>query len=99
MDNWENKFGKHQALTYDDVLLVPAASDVLPYQVSLKTKLGNNLLLNIPVLSAAMDTVTEAPMAIEMAKNGGLGVVHKNMSPEQQAAEVENVKNAAVEAT
>ncbi|ANZ57732.1 guanosine monophosphate reductase [Fructilactobacillus lindneri] len=97
MDNWENKFGKHQALTYDDVLLVPAASDVLPYQVSLKTKLGNNLLLNIPVLSAAMDTVTEAPMAIEMAKNGGLGVVHKNMSPEQQAAEVENVKNAAVE--
>ncbi|WP_413628128.1 IMP dehydrogenase [Fructilactobacillus vespulae] len=96
MDNWENKFGKHQSLTYDDVLLVPAASDVLPNQVSLKTKLGNNLLLNIPVLSAAMDTVTESAMAIEMAEKGGLGVIHKNMSPEAQAAEVEKVKNTAV---
>lgn len=97
MDNWENKFGKHQALTYDDVLLIPAASDVLPNQVSLKTKLGNNLLLNIPVLSAAMDTVTETEMSIEMAKKGGLGVIHKNMSPEDQAAEVATVKATPVE--
>ncbi|USS88940.1 IMP dehydrogenase [Fructilactobacillus cliffordii] len=96
MDNWENKFGQHEALTYDDVLLVPAASAVLPYQVSLKTKLGKNLLLNIPVLSAAMDTVTESAMGIEMARQGGLGVIHKNMSAADQAVEVKKVKTAEV---
>ncbi|EKK20474.1 Inosine-5'-monophosphate dehydrogenase [Fructilactobacillus florum 8D] len=96
MDNWENKFGTHQGLTYDDVLLVPAASSVLPNQVSLKTKLGKNLLLNIPVLSAAMDTVTESAMAIKMAQQGGLGVIHKNMTPADQAQEITTVKAAPV---
>ncbi|MCF6514611.1 guanosine monophosphate reductase [Lactobacillus sp. S2-2] len=95
MNNWENKFGK-KGLTFDDVLLIPAASDVLPGQVSLKTKLGNNLQLNIPIISAGMDTVTESDLAIKMAENGGLGVVHKNMTIEEQAAEVKKVKDAKV---
>ncbi len=79
-------------LTFDDVLLVPAESSVLPHLVELSTKLTRNLRLPIPLLSSAMDTVTEARMAIAMAQEGGIGIIHKNFTPEQQAAEVMKVK-------
>ena len=79
-------------LTFDDVLLLPAASSVLPNEVQLGTRLTRNLLLPIPLLSSAMDTVTGARMAIAMAQEGGLGIIHKNMSPAEQAAEVARVK-------
>src|ERR1700712_3317650 len=79
-------------LTFDDVLLLPAESSVLPNQVDLGTRLTRNLRLPIPLLSSAMDTVTGARMAIAMAQEGGLGVIHKNMSPEAQAAAVARVK-------
>ena len=81
-----------QALTFDDVLLVPAHSNVLPREVSLKTQLSRNIQLNIPLLSAAMDTVTEAPLAIALAQEGGLGFIHKNMTAMKQAAHVARVK-------
>ena len=81
-----------KALTFDDVLLLPAHSAVLPRDVSLQTRLTRSITLNIPLLSAAMDTVTEARLAIAIAQEGGLGVVHKNMSPKAQAAEVAKVK-------
>lgn len=81
-----------KALTFDDVLLVPAHSTVLPREVSLKTHLTRNIGLNLPLVSAAMDTVTEARLAIAMAQEGGIGIVHKNMPPKQQAAEVLKVK-------
>lgn len=80
------------ALTFDDVLLVPGYSEVLPNQVSLKTRLTRGIQLNTPVISAAMDTVTEARLAIAIAQEGGLGIVHKNLSVEEQAAEVRKVK-------
>lgn len=80
------------ALTFDDVLLLPAESSVLPKDVDLKTQLTRNIVLNIPLLSAAMDTVTEARLAIALAQEGGLGIIHKNMTIEQQAAEVRKVK-------
>jgi IMP dehydrogenase len=81
-----------EALTFDDVLLLPAHSTVLPKSVSLKTRLTANIILNIPLMSAAMDTVTEARLAIAMAQEGGIGVIHKNMTIEQQAREVRTVK-------
>jgi IMP dehydrogenase len=81
-----------KALTFDDVLLVPAYSNVLPADTSLRTKLTRTISLNIPLLSAAMDTVTEARLAIAMAQEGGIGIVHKNLSPKDQAREVARVK-------
>lgn len=81
-------------LTYDDVLLIPAYSEVLPRTVSLGTRFSRNITLNIPFVSAAMDTVTEAPMAIAIAREGGIGVIHKNMSIEEQARQVAIVKRA-----
>ncbi|MFW6058508.1 MAG: IMP dehydrogenase, partial [Persicimonas sp.] len=83
-----------EALTFDDVLVVPAASDVLPGEVELGTRLTTNIDLRIPLLSAAMDSVTEAKTAIAMAREGGIGVIHKNLSPEDQALEVSQVKKA-----
>jgi len=83
-----------EGLTYDDVLLVPAYSEVLPREVSIATKFSRNITLNVPIVSAAMDTVTESAMAIAIAREGGIGVLHKNMSIEQQAAEVRKVKRA-----
>src|SRR5213595_3655738 len=81
-----------KAYTFDDVLLLPAHSSVVPRDVSLQTRLTSNILLNIPLLSAAMDTVTEARLAIAIAQEGGLGIVHKNLTAKQQAAEVARVK-------
>ena len=81
-----------QALTFDDVLLVPAHSIVMPREVNLSTQLTRNIKLNIPLLSAAMDTVTEAPLAIALAQEGGMGIIHKNMSAAEQAAHVSRVK-------
>lgn len=89
----DDKFGM-RGLTFDDVLLVPAASDVLPHQVELKTQLTRDITLNIPMISSGMDTVTESRMAIAMAREGGLGVIHKNMSIEEQAHEVDKVKRS-----
>lgn len=83
-----------EGLTYDDVLLVPAFSEVLPREVSIKTKFSRNITLNVPIVSAAMDTVTESAMAIAIAREGGIGVLHKNMTIAQQAAEVRKVKRA-----
>ncbi|WP_342753075.1 IMP dehydrogenase [Shouchella clausii] len=90
---WETKFQK-EGLTFDDVLLVPAKSEVLPRDVSVATKLSENVKLNVPIISAGMDTVTEAQMAIAMARQGGLGIIHKNMSIEQQAEQVDKVKRS-----
>ncbi len=82
------------ALTFDDVLLAPGYSQVLPAEVSLRTRLIGDIHLNIPVISAAMDTVTEAPMAIALARLGGIGVIHRNLTPEEQAEEVDKVKRS-----
>lgn len=83
-----------QGLTYDDVLLIPNYSEVLPREVNIQTKFSKNITLNVPVISAAMDTVTESAMAIAMAREGGIGILHKNMTAEQQAIEVRKVKRA-----
>ena len=81
-----------KALTFDDVLLVPAYSNVLPRDTSLKTQLTRNISLNIPLVSAAMDTVTESRLAIALAQEGGIGIIHKNMTADEQATEVARVK-------
>ncbi|MFC1799959.1 IMP dehydrogenase [Candidatus Eisenbacteria bacterium] len=83
-----------EALTFDDVLLLPARSDVLPSQVDIRTRLTRNISLNIPIVSAAMDTVTDAGLAIAIAREGGIGFIHKNMGIEEQAAEVDRVKRS-----
>lgn len=90
---WESKF-QREGLTFDDVLLVPAKSEVLPKDVDLSVQLTETIKLNIPVISAGMDTVTEAKMAIAMARQGGLGIIHKNMSIDEQAEQVETVKRS-----
>ncbi len=83
-----------EGLTYDDVLLVPAYSEILPREVNIQTKFTKNITINVPIVSAAMDTVTESDMAIAMAREGGIGVLHKNMTIEEQAKEVRKVKRA-----
>ena len=93
MSKWETKFQK-EGYTFDDVLLIPAESHVLPNDVDLRVQLAKNIRLNIPLISASMDTVTDATMAIAIARQGGLGVIHKNMSIAQQAEEVHKVKRS-----
>ena len=93
MSNWETKFAK-QGLTFDDVLLIPAESHVLPNEVDLGVQLAPNLKLSVPIISAGMDTVTESQMAIAMARQGGMGVIHKNMTIEAQADAVRKVKRS-----
>lgn len=93
MNNHTDKF-KEQGLTYDDVLLVPAYSETLPREVNITTRFTRNISLNIPIVSAAMDTVTESKMAIAMAREGGIGVLHKNMTIDEQAKKVRMVKRA-----
>lgn len=90
---WENKFNK-EGLTFDDVLLLPQESTVLPSDVKVEVSLTDTLNLKIPIMSAGMDTVTESGMAIAMARQGGLGVIHKNMSIEEQAEQVDKVKRS-----
>lgn len=90
---WETKFAK-EGLTFDDVLLVPAHSEVLPKDVDLSVQLTPKIKLNIPMVSAGMDTVTESKMAIAMARQGGIGIIHKNMGIDEQAEQVEKVKRS-----
>lgn len=90
---WDDKF-KKEGLTFDDVLLLPAKSEILPRDVSVATKLSENVKLNIPILSAGMDTVTESEMAIAIAREGGMGIIHKNMSIEEQAEQIDKVKRS-----
>src|SRR6186997_1704559 len=83
-----------ECLTFDDVMLVPAYSEVVPADVDVRTRLTRSIELNVPIVSAAMDSVTEARAAITMARQGGIGVIHKNLSIEEQAREVDRVKRA-----
>lgn len=92
-DTWNDPVAR-EGLTFDDVLLEPAYSEVLPTEVSTETRFSRNIRLNAPIVSAAMDTVTEAPMAIALAREGGIGVIHRNLPPEVQAGEVDKVKRS-----
>ena len=85
---------KLDGLTFDDVLLIPSYSEILPKEVSLQTHFTQNIILNIPFISAAMDTVTEDKLAISIAREGGIGVIHKNMTIQEQAMQVSSVKRA-----
>jgi IMP dehydrogenase len=89
----EELFDKFEALTFDDVLIVPGYTEVLPSETDVKAQIGA-IQLNIPLISAAMDTVTEARMAIALAREGGLGIIHRNLTPQDQAAEVDKVKRS-----
>ena len=93
--NAGEKFLK-EGLTFDDVLLIPRASDILPSDINVSTKLTKDITLNIPLMTAAMDTVTESNMAIAIAREGGIGVIHKNMPVEQQVDLVDRVKRSGV---
>ncbi len=88
----DSRNGPREALTFDDVLLKPGLSDVLPSEVDIRSRITRSIVLNIPIVASAMDTVTEAKMAIAMAQAGGLGVIHRNLEPEDQAAQVRQVK-------
>jgi IMP dehydrogenase len=90
----EELFDNHQALTFDDMLIVPGYSEILPSETDVKAKLTPTIQLNIPLISAAMDTVTESRLAIALAREGGIGIVHRNLSPELQASEVDKVKRS-----
>ena len=90
---WEQKVGP-EALTFDDVLLVPAYSAVHPSRVDIRTKFSRRIELNVPIVSAAMDTVTESELAIALAREGGIGVIHKNLTIGEQAAQVDRVKRS-----
>ena len=92
-ENVQEKFLK-EGLTFDDVLLIPAESNVMPRQIDLSTNLTEKIRLNIPLISSAMDTVTEYRMAIAMAREGGIGIIHKNMSIEAQVEQVDMVKRS-----
>ncbi|RMF01039.1 MAG: IMP dehydrogenase, partial [Chloroflexi bacterium] len=85
---------KHEAYTFDDALLLPGYSEILPADVSLRTRLARDVWLNVPLVSAAMDTVTEGRLAIALAREGGIGVIHRNMSIEEQAEAVDQVKRS-----
>ncbi len=94
MDINKDLFDSFEALTFDDVLIVPAFSEILPSEADVSAQLTKELRLNIPLLSAAMDTVSEAPLAIALAREGGIGIIHRNLSPEKQAGEVDKVKRS-----
>jgi IMP dehydrogenase len=94
MDINKDLFDSSEALTFDDVLIVPAFSEILPSEADVSAQLTKELRLNIPLLSAAMDTVSEAPLAIALAREGGIGIIHRNLSPEKQAGEVDKVKRS-----
>ena len=90
MDINKDLFESSEALTFDDVLIIPAFSEILPSEADVSAQLTKDIRLNIPLLSAAMDTVSEAPLAIALAREGGIGIIHRNLSPEKQAGEVEH---------
>ena len=90
----DNKKILQNGLTFDDVLVIPSYSELMPSETNITTSFSKNIKINIPILSAAMDTVTESKMAISLAREGGIGVLHKNMSISQQASEVRKVKRS-----
>ena len=91
---WEKQLIKEEGLTFDDVLLIPQNSKLIPKEVELNTQLSRNISLNIPLVSAAMDKVTESRLAIAIAREGGIGIIHKNMTIEEQVQEIDRVKRS-----